>query len=135
MDLVTQAQIAKNLKELRGAFNYTQEYISEIIHISGSTYALYETGRKVPSTDLLLDLCDLYRISMDMIIHLDWDSFDTYLNVSVLCKTEAERLLVLFQEMSPFAKGCLMERAETLLEKDSIFNRDILTRKPKASCG
>lgn len=57
------------LVELRKQHNYTQEYVSSYIHISRGGYSQYETGKRVPSSESLLKLAELYNISINQLIN------------------------------------------------------------------
>ncbi|WP_099469996.1 helix-turn-helix transcriptional regulator [Konateibacter massiliensis] len=57
------------LIELRKQHDYTQEYVSSYIHISRGGYSQYETGKRVPSTEALLKLAELYNISVNQLIN------------------------------------------------------------------
>lgn len=57
------------LIELRKQHNYTQEYVSSYIHISRGGYSQYETGKRVPSSESLLKLAELYNINIDQLIN------------------------------------------------------------------
>ncbi len=62
--------LPQRIKELRKAYNYTQDYVAEILGTSRQTYSHYETGRRKPSTDTLYKLASLYKISMDDLLQL-----------------------------------------------------------------
>lgn len=57
------------LIELRKQHNYTQEYVSSYIHISRGGYSQYETGKRIPSSESLLKLAQLYNISINQLIN------------------------------------------------------------------
>lgn len=57
------------LVELRKQHNYTQEYVSSYIHISRGGYSQYETGKRIPSSESLLKLAELYNINIDQLIN------------------------------------------------------------------
>ncbi len=57
------------LIELRKQHNYTQEYVSSYIHISRGGYSQYETGKRIPSSESLLKLAELYNINIDQLIN------------------------------------------------------------------
>lgn len=54
--------LAKRLKELRKANNYTQEYVASYLNIGRQAYSHYETGRNTPSSDTLYNIAALYDI-------------------------------------------------------------------------
>lgn len=48
--------LGKRLKELRNVYNYSQDYVAEVIEKTRQTYSHYETGRRKPSTETLYKL-------------------------------------------------------------------------------
>jgi transcriptional regulator with XRE-family HTH domain len=125
MDLSLQQKIAENIKALRNLFSYTQEQISTLIHTSRSSYALYESGKKVPNTELLISLAEVYNITVDTIISLDLERLNRDISIGGHYKKQFERLADLFFELSPVSRGCLLERAEMLCEEErrKLFNK------------
>jgi transcriptional regulator with XRE-family HTH domain len=62
--------LAKRLKELRKANNYTQEYVASYLNIGRQAYSHYETGRNTPSTDTLYNIAALYGIPYQSLFEL-----------------------------------------------------------------
>lgn len=118
MDMKTQLAIATNLHSLRNIFGYTQRELSEKIHISRSTYAVYETGAKIPSTDIILNLADLYNIRVDTILQRDSTKFINDLLLSNMSENYLNNLIKIFRDLSPYSRDCLLRRAETLLRTE-----------------
>lgn len=52
----------KNLRILNG---YSQSELASRLHISRGAYAMYESGKRQPSYDVLLLLADYYQVSLD----------------------------------------------------------------------
>lgn len=59
------------MRELRIANEYSQQFVSDHIHIARQTYSLYETGRRAPDLKCVCDLADLYCISVDILLYAD----------------------------------------------------------------
>ena len=118
MKLEMQMQVAENIKYLRTVFGYTQMEIADELHLCRSTYALYEAGKKVPGVDMILDLAAFYQVRVDTILQLDGEKFINDVLVSDRCKDQVHLLIDAYYRLSPYAQGCLMERAQTLLEKE-----------------
>lgn len=118
MKLEMQMQVAENIKYLRNVFGYTQTEIADGIHICRSTYALYEVGKKVPGVDTILDLAAFYQVRVDTILQLESEKFVNDVIFSDRCKDQIHLLIDVYYRLSPYAQGCLMERAQTLLEKE-----------------
>ena len=63
-----QQKIGRFLKELRKAKNLTQEQLAERLNISGRTVSRWETGNNMPDISLLVELAELYDVSIPVII-------------------------------------------------------------------
>lgn len=63
-----QQKIGRFLKELRKAKNLTQEQLAERLNISGRTVSRWETGNNMPDISLLVELTELYDVSIPEII-------------------------------------------------------------------
>ncbi|MFW3588922.1 helix-turn-helix domain-containing protein [Vagococcus fluvialis] len=63
--------IANKLKNKRKEHNLTQEQISQKLHVSRQTISNWETGKSVPDIYNLVELSNLYDISLDELIKED----------------------------------------------------------------
>ena len=57
--------VAERLIELRG--NKTQKKVADDIGISQSTYAMYETGKRVPSDEKKKRIADYFKTTVQSI--------------------------------------------------------------------
>lgn len=64
-------KLADNMRELRITNEYSQQFVSNHIHIARQTYSLYETGRRIPDLKTVCDLADLYHIPVDLLLYID----------------------------------------------------------------
>lgn len=64
-------KLVDNMRELRIINGYSQQFVSNYIHIARQTYSLYETGRRLPNMKTVCDLADLYHISIDLLLYTD----------------------------------------------------------------
>lgn len=55
------------LKELREDLGLKQEDIAKKLNIGRSTYANYESGAAEPNISILIDLANIYNVSVDYI--------------------------------------------------------------------
>lgn len=122
MDIGTQKTIADNLKLLRNTFGYTQSEVAEALHLCRSTYTLYELGKKLPTTDMMVDLASFYNIRLDTLI----DSKADYYIQKVLSQERSNKdvahLVQIYYRLPPHAQGKLMERADVLLENEGLLS-------------
>ena len=63
-----QMKIGVFLKELRKEKNLTQEQLAERLHVSGRTVSRWETGKNMPDISTLVDLAELYGVSVTEIM-------------------------------------------------------------------
>lgn len=69
---MSELKLATNMRELRNANNYSQQYVSDYIHIARQTYSLYERGHRTPDTETVCNLADLYQVSVDALLYSDF---------------------------------------------------------------
>lgn len=60
--------LAKNLRFFRKAHGYTQEYLGEILNIQRQSYCNYENGRRIPNIEILVDIAQLYGVTLDILL-------------------------------------------------------------------
>lgn len=56
------------IKELREQHSFTQQQTAEILNMALSTYRSYETGVREPGVDTLMNLSELYGVSVDYLL-------------------------------------------------------------------
>lgn len=56
------------IKELRDQSGYTQSEIACLLNIPLATYRSYETGSREPNLDILIQLSEMYKVSVDFIL-------------------------------------------------------------------
>ncbi len=60
--------LAKNLKELRLQCKFSQKEIAEKLGITYQSYQAYEMGKTLPNIIKLIQLADLYDVSIDYLV-------------------------------------------------------------------
>lgn len=85
--------LCNRLRELREEIELNQEEVAKRINVSRSTYANYETGRAEPSISTLVDIANIYMVSVDFITG-NTDIRDTYYKDPKLCKYINKCLLI-----------------------------------------
>lgn len=86
------------IRQLRIQNGLTQEKVAELLNIDRSFYSRIETGKKGCSVDLLVQLSELYQVSLDYLVlgrYLSamqerWDTAQLEKNISEL-KSHLER--------------------------------------------
>lgn len=63
--MVDERYIAKRIRELRKNANMDVDTVGEGVGRSGKTVSAWETGRNVPSAEMLIDLCHFFGVNID----------------------------------------------------------------------
>lgn len=64
------AQLGDILAELREDCGFTQKDLSELLHVSISSISAYESGKRLPSIDVLIAYAKQFDVSTDYILRL-----------------------------------------------------------------
>ena len=64
-----QKKIGSFLKELRKQKGITQEELAEQLNVSGRTVSRWETGNNMPDISILIELAELYDVSIPEIVN------------------------------------------------------------------
>lgn len=56
------------LKEERKKRGLTQQQVADYLKMARGAYTLYETGTNTPTTENILKLADLYKVSTDYLL-------------------------------------------------------------------
>ena len=126
MKMELQQRVAHNLVILRQNTKLSQSALSAKISICRSTYCQYEQVERLPDVNTLYTLCKFYHVNMDTILNCD---VQTVLQEYFLYQEytrEETKLLALYNSLSDFSKGRLVERAEELARLDQLKRQDAL---------
>ena len=61
-------RIAENIKELRKQHSFTQEQLAEALGVTVGAVYKWESGQSVPEVKLIMELADLFEISVDALL-------------------------------------------------------------------
>ncbi len=61
-------KLAKNLREMRKQYGYTQKFIAEKIGTTYQAYQAYERGTAVPTLQNFIKLAKLFDVSYDELL-------------------------------------------------------------------
>ena len=76
-EYITRAQkIANILKEIRKKTGHTQQTLADELGLKQQTYAGYESGRHEPSIETLIQIANLFNVSMDYITGREEDELE-----------------------------------------------------------
>lgn len=63
--------LSQHLQQLRQQHGFSQEELASRLRVARQTISKWETGQALPELPSLLDLCDLYGISLDHLVRHD----------------------------------------------------------------
>jgi len=86
--------IADNIKNLRQQCGMTQSDLARKLNITRSSVNAWELGISVPSTQLVVALAEVFKVSTDYILGLSCDSF---ISTASLTEEQVKILLSLVQ--------------------------------------
>lgn len=61
-------EIREKLKILRLESGLSQKDIANLLKVTKNAYANYEQGTREPSLDMVVKLCDFYKVSADYLL-------------------------------------------------------------------
>lgn len=64
-------KIEDKIKTYRKEKGWTQKELAELLHLSDKTISSWETGRTYPDLDNLIQLADLFELTLDELIRED----------------------------------------------------------------
>lgn len=92
-------KIGDRIKKLREENGLMQQDVCNTLDIEQSTLANYENNRRVPKTDILIKIANYYGISLDFLVGMTDNRFNSY-------------------------KGCLKDLNKFLQQSEIIFDGD-----------
>ena len=119
--------LSRNLKLLRTINNISQEDLAEEIHLSRSTYSTYETGTKVPDLQTIDALAGFYNVGFDSLAGYDLSGGLLYRIYFEQEDPELVELLNSYENLSISSKNIVMERLDTLLEREKVFYNELIS--------
>lgn len=112
----TLIRLGENLKVLRIVNKFSQDEMAESIGTCRSIYTHYELGTRTPDPEALYILANKLGVNMSTLFETDEERFLSIIASARALRKDEEKLLYLYNRMSPFHKGNLMERALVLTE-------------------
>ena len=112
----TLKRVGENLRILRTVHKLSQDEIAEYIGTCRSMYTHYELGNRTPDPEALFIITNKLGIEMSALFETDHEKFINILASSIVLTEDSRRLVQLYNDMSPYHKGVMMERAEILTE-------------------
>ena len=63
--------LGKRIKELRKEHGYTQSQLGSLINVTKVSVCCYESGTRTPTLDTLVDLANIFQVSVNELIGYD----------------------------------------------------------------
>ena len=60
--------LSKRITYLRQEAKMNQKELAQKLNLSPSAIGMYELGKRIPSLDVLIDLSDIFEVSLDYLI-------------------------------------------------------------------
>lgn len=83
--------IAKNISELRRLNNMTQLELAEKLNYSDKAVSKWERGASIPDIAVLIEIADLFSVSLDYIVRDDLGSHEALTDTEMELKAKADR--------------------------------------------
>ncbi|QZN92940.1 helix-turn-helix domain-containing protein [Limosilactobacillus panis] len=71
-------EFAVKIKHYRQQNDWTQQVVAEKLGVSRKTISSWENGRSYPDIFMLVQLSDLYHVSLDDLLREDHEMIDSY---------------------------------------------------------
>lgn len=95
-------QLGQRLRELRQHHHFTQEYVSSRLNVERPAYSNYECGKRTPPLELIIQLTDLYQISLeDLLCNPDFSAGAATNEFSLSSITKDEKILMRTYRLLP----------------------------------
>lgn len=104
---INNAHIARKFKEYREKSKLTQSQVAELIDVEPKQISMIETGFSKGSIDTLINLCNIYRITPDVVLY---DLLDDKIKDSVSIYDEK------FKKLDEKDKNIILHLMDYLLE-------------------
>ena len=118
--------IAESLKKIRKQYKLNQEDIAKLIGVSRSGYAYYETGKTLPSIEVLEKLSAVYKTSIDVIVGNEVTMHSGMADRSFVAEgnkdplmymqKDEQTLVMVYRLLDEKGKEAFMKMAEQMLE-------------------
>ena len=118
--------VSERIKDLRERDGYSQTALSKKLGLTRSSINAWETGISVPSTQYLVELSRLFKVSTDYILGMDTSESLLIGNLTIEQKNILSALVEQFERYNKFTHAMDMDPAsdtEETLELMKEFKR------------
>lgn len=78
------------IKEIRNELNKSQAEMAELLNVSRSSYAMWESGNDIIPIKRLIQFCEIFDISMNYVLGITGDNY--FNNTKFNVETSGERI-------------------------------------------
>lgn len=124
--MVSDRQIGMKIRELRKAAGLDVDTLGSAIGRSGKTVSAWETGRNIPSADMLITICRYFKVNISDFYPPDVSATETSLESEPVLTQDEQKLVDLYRLLSDEQKSIIMSTAENFAvasEKDAAGKR------------
>lgn len=110
-----------NLKSFRNIFDLTQEQLAKALSLEYRTIVAYETGKRIPPVNTLLQIARFYGISLDFLIMNERCSFPRNIKLLRLAKTIDNDI---YSDARSSFEGMVKAMWSKKLNTETVFKQD-----------
>ena len=128
-----QVKIGRFISECRKKQNLTQSQLAEKLNITDRAVSKWETGRAMPDSSLMLDLCSILKISVNDLLNARLDTVED--SVDLLddkIKALANSVQRIKYEISSTPKGALVDYRDKEIRVLCPRNTEWVKQKQKS---
>ena len=111
-----QVKIGKFISECRKKANLTQMQLAEKLNITDRAVSKWETGKAMPDSSIMLDLCELLSISVNDLLCGEVVTMDSY------NKELEKNLLEMIKQKEESIKGCFRWKSSRVFCASLFFS-------------
>ena len=125
MRMEIQKRIGENLRLVRTARNLSQDDVAKFLGVTRSMYTHYELGNRAQDAESLYNLSSFYSIDIAAFFEPDRNRVINMIVNTVNLDKETRELVKLYNQLSPYSQGKLLERAYVLAEQEAAKREKI----------
>lgn len=119
--------LQNNLQLIRVEKRRSQTQVARALNIARSTYAMYEAGKRLPDIGILYSLSTYFNVPMEYLYCEDTRRCVEELKLYLKMSSDEKKLLDMYKFLSNYARGRLMERAESLMHEQQSMTSESRT--------
>ncbi|MDD2218230.1 MAG: helix-turn-helix transcriptional regulator [Eubacteriales bacterium] len=119
--------LQNNLQLIRVEKRRSQTQVARALNIARSTYAMYEAGKRLPDIGILYSLSTYFNVPMEYLYCEDTRRCVEELKLYLKMSSDEKKLLDMYKFLSNYARGRLMERAESLMDEQQSMTSESRT--------